>query len=129
MQSGTRYQLCKKTNPKALKECNSIIMLLGSVKFCDRNFMALLYCSINNDNSIVNKNLPPLPENWKDLYKDKLPEETLEIKKPKNPNNKRNKLAVKIFLAWAANLGQTTLIEHFDYALELADKIIKKLNQ
>lgn len=81
------------------------------------NFLYDLYASIGYDNIFNFAKLPPLPENWQDLYKDKLQEETIKIKKPKNPNKKRNKLAVKIFLAWAANPKAINGSQTFDTAL------------
>jgi len=94
----------------------------------NRDFFNDLWGSINLDNSINYEKLPTLPKNWQDLYKYKLPEVTQEIKKPKNPNKKRNKLAVKIFLAWAANPKAINGSQTFDTALEMANQIIKKLN-
>lgn len=89
------------------------------------NFLNQLYTAIKKDNTSDYDLFPPLPDNWQDLYKDKLSEP--EIKKPKNPNRKRDKLAVKIYLEW---LGKTNP-EHysFDVAIAHADQIIKKLNQ
>lgn len=111
-----------------LKEAVSNLCNWNLSKIKD-NFLYDLWLSIRYDNSIDFAKLPPLPENWKDLYEDKLPEQRQAIKKPKNPNKKRNKLAVKIFLAWAANPKAINGSQTFDTALEVADQIIKKLNQ
>lgn len=46
-------------------------------------FLHRLYHAIDEDNLIDYEKLPPLPVNWKKLYKDKLPKETQAIKKPK----------------------------------------------
>lgn len=103
-------------------------LCLKNTRVRDRYFFDEMYRVMFIDNLDFAK-LPPLPENWQDLYKDKLPEGKLKIKKPKNPNKKRDKLAIKIFLAWAANPKAINGSQTFDTALEVADQIIKKLNQ
>jgi hypothetical protein len=92
----------------------------------DGEFFAKLSVAINLDNSIRWNRLPPLPDNWQSIYKDKLHEP--ETKKPKNPNKKRDKLAIKIYLAWTSNPNAYSH-SSFEDALNKADEIIKKLNQ
>lgn len=100
-------------------------------------FLQELYTAINADNIINHSLLPTLPENWKSIYKDNIPEETLGIKKPKTHNKKRDKLAIKIYLAWQCD-SKTCLIHPavadtpfytFEEAMNQADEIIKKINQ